>query len=381
MNSLTRLTPLSFWPSIGMITLLFLIGSGCSSIDNDHEFDPIEAPDIELTHVFDITDSDETMMSNIVDIHIASDELILLTDWQQSQVHVYEANGQYLHSFLGSGGGPGEVESMGHTLLTPDDQFLVFDFSTRSISRFTRSGNEWNFETRIAIRDFFPSWYYPVDEDSWLIHEAGTPWTIDEQDTLFIKQVDHDGNVLEEFVGFPIGEFITIDGGGGPVASMAPSYHPGNQFEFGDGYFVHNYSEQLAFTFYDIPTIEATGSFRLERPTYPLSSETKEEYAGRFSDSQLPVDNIEQMIYDQMRDEKAVVRSFTYDSTGYIWAQLHGEDGKHPWIILDKEGNVLANSILEFDGDDIKTVHAGRVYIGSEDDSGLPMVEVYEYEI
>lgn len=371
-------------PSAKFYGYLLLAGliAACGTDEPESDYDSIEAPEIELNHVFDITDSEETMMSNIVDIHIASDGLIMLTDRQQAQVHVYDENGTYLHSFLGTGSGPGEVEVMGQTLLTPNDQFFVFDFSTRSISRFTRSSDEWSFETSVALQDFFPAWFYPVDEDSWLIHEASTPWTIDEQDSLFIKQVDHDGNVLEEFPdGFPIGEMITIDGGSGPVASMAPSYHPGNNFEFGDGYLIHNYSEQLAFTFYDIPTIEATGSFRLERPTYPLSSETKEEYAGRFTDSQLPVDNIEQMIYDQMRDEKAIVRSFTYDSTGYIWAQLHGEDGKHPWIILDKEGNVLANSILEFDGGDIKTVHAGRVYIGSEDDSGLPMVEVYEYEI
>ena len=364
----------------GFLLLAGLIAA-CGTDEHDNEYDSIEAPEVELTHVFDITDSDETMMSNIVDVQIASDELILLTDWQQSQVHVYDDNGQYLHSFLGSGGGPGEVESMGQTLLTPDDQFFVLDFSTRSISQFTRSSNEWNFETRVALRDFFPSWYYPIDEDSWLIHEAGTPWTVDEEDSLFVKQIDHDGDELAELVGFPIGELITIDGGGGPVSAMSPAYHPRNIFEFGDGYLIHNYSEHLAFTFYEIPSMEVTGSFHLERPAYPLSSETKEEYAGRFTDSQLPVDNIEQMIYDQMRDEKAVVRNFTYDSTGYIWAQLHGEDGKHPWIILDKEGNVLANSILEFDGGDLRTVHAGRVYIRSEDDSGLPMVEVYEYEI
>lgn len=360
---------------------VFIIAAGCSADDVENEYDSIEAPELELTHSFDIVDSDETMMSGIGGVHVASDGKIMLTDPRQTKVNVFSEDGEYLHSFMQSGSGPGEVELMGRTNLLSDDRFTVMDFSNRRISMFNRNGDQWEFQYSTAI-DAFPAWHYPVDEESWVIYEPSLPFIPDASDSNMASLFDRDGNQTEEelFL-FPSNNSIEIQNDdGAPMMNVNSPFTGQNQFGFGDGYLVHTFTDELGVTIYDLPSFELKTSFSLKRPHLDLSDASIEEFASQFEDTQMPADDPAGQVHSQMPDQKSITHHMLYDRGGYIWLKVHSEDDTNPWLIFDHYGELLYNTPIDLEGN-IRKVHNGRMYISKEDDSGLPKVRVYEYEV
>ncbi len=366
----------------GVILLVTIaMVAGCSTDEAENDYDPIDAPELELTHAFDIVDSEETMMSGIGGVHVASDGKIMLTDPMQTEVNVFSEDGEYLHSFMQSGSGPGEVESMGRTNLISDDRFTVMDFSNRRISMFDRIGDEWEFQYATAF-DAFPSWHYPVDEDSWLIYEPSMPFIPDASDSNVVSLIDRDGNQTEEelFI-FPSNNSIEIQNeDGAPMMNLNSPYTWQNQFGFGDGYLVHTFTDKLGATIYDLPSFELKNSFSLKRPYLDLSDASIEEFASQFEDTEMPADDPVGQVHSQMPDQKSITHHMLYDRGGYIWLKVHSEDETNPWLTFDHSGELLYNTPIDLEGN-IRKVQNGRMYISTEDDSGLPKVRVYEYEV
>ncbi len=372
-------------PSIKFYGYLLLAGliAACGTDEYDNDYDSIEAPEVELNHVFDITDSEETMMSGIGEVLVTSDGSIMLIDNQQANIHVYDDTGDYQHSFIESGSGPGEVEMLGSSILSKDDDLFVFDFSNQRFSQFDRMSDEWEFNQSFSPGDNFPTWFYPIEDDHWVFFQNVNPFSDEDQDSVDVTLTNMEtGDEEEVLISFGVDDMIAIDNDeGAPMMSLSPEYHNRNLFDFGENYLVHSKTGELSFSFYEFPDFEKTNSFTLNRPVFSLSENTKDEYVERFEDSQAPVDNLPQEIRAQMADEKAVVRYFQYDPAGYIWAQVHGPDGEHPWLVLDQNGEVHYNTVLDYDTFEIRTIRDGRIFVVSEDESGLPKVRVYEYEV
>ncbi len=360
-----------------VLGLVFTIG--CSG--EEQEYDTLDdASDLSLNHQFTITDSDDTMLSHIVTVHVASDGHILLPDYQQGNIHEFDQQGNLLNTFIESGSGPGEIEDFGEVILTPDDELGIYDFGNRRISYYERAGTDWEFLYSTVVEDNL-RWFYPAG-DSWIINKMSGRMD-PEKDSIQVDRLSMDGDLVEEgAIEFKADQGIFIkDENGVAFLSMSPTFLAVNHIEFADDYFVYAYTNDLSFTFYDLESQEPTDSFSWDLPPVPLSEEARQEYLQEQADLAMPSGvDAESQISDQLPDEKTVMKYFTYDrKQEKIWAQVYYED-ETPWVVFDRSGSLLYKTHLEYDDYDLRRVHDGRIYVGDEDNSGLPKLRVYEYE-
>lgn len=360
-----------------VLGLVFTLG--CS--DEEQRYDSLDgASDLSINHQFTITDSDETMLSHIATVHVASDGHILIPDYQQGHIHEFDQQGNLLNTFIESGSGPGEVEDFGGVILTPDDELGIFDFGNRRISYYERTGSDWEFQYSTVVEDNL-RWFYPAG-DSWLTNRMSAMMD-PEKDSIQVDRLSMEGDLVEEgALEFKADQGIFIENENGMAfLSMSPTFLAVSHIEFADDYFVYAYTDDLSFTFYDLESLEPTDSFSWDLPPVPLSDETRQEFIREETDRNFPSGvDAESQISDQLPDEKTVMKYFTYDrEREKIWAQVYNEDGA-PWLVFDRSGSLLYKTYLDYDDYDLRLIHDGRIYVGDEDESGLPMLKVYEYE-
>jgi hypothetical protein len=162
--------------------------------------------------------------SQVVEADAAGNLFIL--DPQNSRIVVFDADGQFLRSMGGSGGGPGELLSPGSIAVSPDGAVAVFDYGKGGLVRFDGNGEVMDeqpfplFPTPTA----YPQRHISQFRDTTLVSTSTSPMEAGRLTQMLRQIVDSDTLLLAELP-LPRPEMAMFDECGGGIM-LPPLFAP-----------------------------------------------------------------------------------------------------------------------------------------------------------
>ncbi|MFZ2054130.1 MAG: 6-bladed beta-propeller [Candidatus Aminicenantales bacterium] len=130
----------------------------------------------------------EAALYRPADILVDENDLIYISDYQDSMIKVFDPQGKFVRAIGRQGQGPGEFQRITAMDFLPDGRLLVFDSQSRRTSLFERTG-------RFIQGHPWRNSHYEIlltDESGYLADEN----VYGEERWLFIKKYDIEGNEL-----------------------------------------------------------------------------------------------------------------------------------------------------------------------------------------
>jgi hypothetical protein len=265
---------------------------------------------------------------------VSPNDDILIFDYEDQTVKVFDRDGVFLRSFGGKGQGPGEFQNIIDMDFLPDDRILFLDTAVRRTSLFDPQGkfmrsHQWRgFHMDILLAG---EGYYIVDETVFM-----------QPPRYMVKKIDLDGGEMLSFGEFtPLG--IKIVREGETTYSIVVPDLPSSKFAADPrrGRLYHCLNSEFL-----IDAFDAQGHLfrRIERPYTPVPF-TKED-AERFYDSH---DRNQDKVYGKLARQvdlpsvKTVTDYMLVDDAGNLWIQTQekrGRDGQEhtAYDIFDPDG-------------------------------------------
>jgi len=311
---------------------------------------------------------------------------VYIIDYSQNVIHAYGPDGTYLAQVGREGDGPGEFRRI-NAVRMDDEHLHVMDTSAMRFSRFALE--TFKFVDNISIPFevepaggfiSYPGSFNLLRNDRYLIH-FGTGYTSimddseaepKEQGRVFNGNTGkfEEGTVYE----FPISEAI-VHREGGSMSVMSTDYKRRSELSVNGNRFVHGWSEDLLFRFYDID-----GTYRqaVWQP-YEKPALDRNKILSQYADREEPWRGM--IRNDEMPDTWPAFRTLLLDGKNRVWAALFTDDEEtYSWRVYNDEGEFLAT----FTWPRSKVIHEvknGYIYTRETDEeTGLQQVVRYRIE-
>lgn len=357
-----------------------------ASLENLAVFDAETEPtaEVSLDRVATFGDTEDVFLGSWLISHVDDRGRVYIADMSETVLHLYNPDGTYNRQIGGEGDGPGEYRNIA-AMQTDENYLHLLD---RNVSRITR----YDIDTFEVVDDlsityerdtgvgFFRSLrgFELADEKHYLVHfgmgfRAGNP-DIDQSERRIQGELMN--RETGEFSGenvysLPASEALVEFRGNGSMAVMSVPYKRSSAVVFTENGFVHGWSENFLFKFYD-----NGGTYRrsvyYDYPNPPLDrDEILEMYADRDEMWRQMVQN------DEMPQTWPSWHSFQVDDEGRIWVERTTENSdKSEYHVLESDGTLLATFPWER-GDRVVQILNGHLYALEENDVGLRQVVKY----
>jgi hypothetical protein len=346
--------------------------------------EPIHSIDLRQEAVFG--DTDEVIIGSMGPFFVDHLGRVYIIDYNQNVLHAYREDGSYLAQIGREGDGPGEFRRINAVRM--DDQHLhVMDTSAMRISRFALE--TFKFADNIPIPFemepaggyiSYPGNFYILGDDRYLIH-FGTGYT-SVMDDSEAEPKEH-GRVFNGKIGefeegfvyeFPISEAI-VHREGGSMSVMSTDYKRRSSISVGGNQFVHGWSEDLLFTFYDID-----GTYRKAfwQP-YEKPALNRNEILNQYAEREEPWRGM--IRNDDMPDTWPAYSTMLMDDENRVWTALFTDNEEtYDWRVYTDEGEFLATFSWPR-SKTISEVKNGLAYTRETDEeTGLQQVVRYRIE-
>lgn len=347
---------------------------GCSN--ENSEYDPIEAPEIQTELLYEIRDSEEILFEWIADVKVISNDIIAIMD-PGTRIHLFDGDGNFLKTTLNEGRGPGEVQRLtGYIGLSDDNSLVLHDQAMRRMSIYEVLNNDLSSVKDINLEPF-PSNFHLNSEENLVLFITASLFNEDEKDRLSI--IDMNGKMLKEnFLEFERGELLVLQNESEmPLMAMASPHHLKNMIRFSQDKVIHTRSDEIGFSIYDLLTGELINQTTLNRPDFELTIDERREFVDDLIERAGTGESQRSRMISGMPEIKGKVAVLHYDPDGKIWLNILEED-KPDWLIFDESGKLTGTFTPDIEGE-IVNVQKGQIFIKSEDENGAPMLTAFRY--
>lgn len=335
-----------------------------------------------LVTIGTVEGADEYQLFRVRSARRLADGRIVIANAGTNELRFYDADGSFLFTRGGEGGGPGEFRSLGD-IWTLGDSLYLFDFNQMRVTAYSTSGE---FGRTFRVRET-PDGAFPFPEGVLAPHY------------LLVRRSPPDAELNAGF-NRDTSLYLRYTLDGEPLDSLG--WFPGHESYFGSGedftygtsapYGLHAYMLAAADLLYygssdtyEIELRAADGTLRrlIRRPipNPPVTEEEVEEFHRNFEERRERMAPIWRNLYSQMTlpETKPAYGRLLVDSEGNLWvadySQERGADGT--WSVFDPEGRFLGS---------VETPTGGRVLqIGSDfvlgiwrDELDVEYVRLYE---
>jgi hypothetical protein len=353
-----------------LITLTISISLSCTNQqDQNAEVITSELPELELVHQFSITDTEDLILQQISGINTDSEGRIFLTDIRALQVHVFDADGDYISSIGRAGSGPGEFLHLVRAFVDPNDRLFVHDVRQARTTIFIENNNSWepdqiftiegqrygidgaDIDGNVILRQSRQQ--YPGEGAFWYEHELAAGNLSEgliKPNVLTIKDMG--------FLSSGDGALQRIPFGRTTVVSTDPD---------GNLYLVWN--EQFEMAKYNAK-MEFIDSLSVNIPNQPVSTEENRNALDRVGP------NFRALAREHMPDSKPVIINMLVDKSGNFWLQTFDTP---KYLILAPDGAPLKSFDLE-DGLQLLHIDEKRIYTLEQLDEGY-RIQIFDYQL
>jgi len=381
---------------LNVIILFVLLIAGCASepeielpeevaaLENVAVFSADSEPEMALTLTQKVRfgDTDELFLGGFLRSVTDKDGRVILADFQQTQLHLYNADGSYNRPIGREGEGPGEYRQIG-TMRTDDQFFHLMDRGLNRITRYDLETFEVAGETSLTIEQTegenfrYPQDFYLTDSNEYLIlvgsgFSAGV--TDDSRRSIGGLKLgwNSDSLTTESLFSFNASEAL-VHREDGSMMVMSVPYKRSSVISFHNNQIIHGWSEHFLFSVYD-ENGEYQRAFYYPYQNMPLvRDEILEMYEDREERWFSMVQN------DDMPGQWPSWETFTVDNEGRIWVERLVDDSENTVLhVLSNSGELLATTPWRTDRS-IQSIKNGFVYSSEENEMGLR--EIVKYNI
>ena len=372
--------------TIGTVCICVIAACFVKASNGQAGFGNANNPRVELVELFRVGDEnslDNILFGSIEGIAVNSAGELFVADRGEQAVFVISESGRLVDRLGGKGEGPGEFESIDDLYIGPGDSIYVHDFRRYRLTVF--KPEERTYAYSLTILEAQGDRYSAIEllgvTANGLVYRYGEGisfdpernWNVDKR-MLKVYRVGRDGKAEELILSMPDHDlvvFFAADRGPGimplPFARRAHVRLGPN----GRVYAGRNDSLRISIT---SQSGELEGLIRLHLQLEPVTrADIQESLSGRDASDR------EAIRETGIPETKPAYSTFTVDDQGRVWVKgrTTEDDTYAPWLILDQEGSVVGEALLPRKVG-LRVIESGRAYASSTEESGAPIVIVYE---
>jgi hypothetical protein len=363
---------------IGIIIL-----AGCSSGSDESDLlDYSQIPDLELSLVLEVGETDEFLPGNLSDMVVTSQGHMLVSDWSRTSIEQISADGEYLGSVATQGGGPGEltqwffIRNKGNDTLMVQHQSGMFAFYGPD------DGHNYRFAYSL-LRESIADWpMYIVGPRSETEYYASAGRVIRDVEAAIRNPDTHSltkyvvANAKMMIVQDSIFNLRTpnshIHSVGGGIAVYGVPYRVGDVMRvLNDGNYLIARPDSGTITFHD-KNFKVEKQIKLNVPERLLSTQEINRALEQIRES------VRQDILPKIPSAKPVFLDFWATGSHLFLHTDNLEDGKEI-VVLDGDGGPVGRFIID-NIDTIKHFSGNKIYVLSKDPDHGDMIRVYEWQ-
>ena len=377
-----------------IVILLVLFFSGCASepeielpeevakIENVAVFPADSEPSMELslTRETSFGDTDELFLGGSIRSVTDHEGRVILADLQQTQLHLYNADGSYNRPIGREGEGPGEYRFLDDMVV--DDQYLhLMDRQLNRITRYDLVTFEVEGETSITIEQEeennfrYPQNFHLAGPQEYLMilgrgFSTGTEFEGRRTIDGVMMNWSEDSLSTNDLFSFNASERL-VKREEGSVMVMTVDYNRSSVIDVENRQIIHGWNEDFLFKVYD-----QNGNY-LRSIYYPYDNlpldrdEVLEEYT-EYDEQWLSM-----IRDDEMPDFWPSWETFTVDDEGQLWVERIVDDTDDTVLhVLANSGELLATTPWN-SNKNIQDIKDGYLYSQEENDMGLREIVKY----
>ncbi|MEX1212572.1 MAG: 6-bladed beta-propeller [Balneolaceae bacterium] len=361
--------PRTLTTTLSVLTLFGCLISCTWGSDRTVEVRTSEVPRLEFGDSFTLSAPEDVYLQQISQIKSDSKGRIYISDGRGLQIHVFDAQGDYISSIGREGEGPGEFRSLMNIYVDSNDKLYAFDISQARSTIFVEENNHWEPEKIFAV-DGQRYGIESADADGNLILRQGIPKSLEPGVDWFRHELatGHLSSGLKERNALVFNDrdnivsednfMIPIPFGRTTITATDPT---------GNVYLIWNESFEVAA--YDAG-LRLLDSLRVPIPNQLVSLDERDEVINRMGS------DFRSLVREHIPDTKPVISNLVVDGYRNLWLQTYDSP---EYLVLGSEGSPLGSFDLQ-EGRQLLHVDTDQLYAVEMDEEGYH-VHVIEYQL
>ncbi len=350
----------------------------CSNENNtpDHlSINSFETLPMEM--VFEFTESENVVFQSISSVKSDNYGNILVHDFRQPFLFMFDQEGNFLKRIGREGHGPGEFQQI-RSFLVAQDYLWIIDSNTMKIEEFEYQANDYvNINTLSLEDEDLAGLFIGKAEEGILIRKSFiiNANRRDNPTEVAISLIDEEGDILRDIIfTIPVKERITARSSGNTLNTSKSFGNESLLAYDGKSRIYTLWTDSLSIDTY---TIDGNRQRAFSHPLKPVG------ISGEERDSVLNVyDNIFRAdLRRQLPDVKPIVNNFIIDDHQRIWVELLTEELGNGWFCFTEEGEPLYKIDIPKSGAELQEISRNRMLWNYLNENGAPTFAVSEINI
>lgn len=347
------------------------------------------AHEINLTPVSVFGDTEETLLSEWLTVHVDDRGRVFIGDNRETVIHLYNPDGTYNRQIAREGNGPGEYRGIG-VMRSDHRYFHHYDRMTRRLTKYDIDTFDVIDDVELAVeRDddeaFFRSvnTFYLTDADDEILVQLGIGFRSGRSD-IDLSERRIQGHIFntatgtfsgEEIYSFRANEALVHFGNDGSMAVMSVPYKRTPVVHVTDGQIIHGWNEHFLFRFYDLDGNYQRALY-YDYANHPLN---RNAVLALYEDRTEPWKGM--VRNDEMPETWPSWVGFLPDDEGRLWVEKRTFDPDvTEYHILDASGELQA--VFPWSSErQVQHIENGYLYSLEENEGGLREVVKYSFDL
>lgn len=333
-----------------------------------------EARTLERTHT--IGEDEDLILVSVSQIEFASDGTMLIQDPMAKKIHVYSADGAYLHAFGGEGDGPGEFQQPNRLNIWENDSVFIADRRLMRGSVFARKGNNWTIQRSFILPklpvDFqnLQSVYKFSGMNGYVAEysQSFSPGPEVERTDSFLIGFDENGEFADhKWITYSQPEYIITRSGRSVSVSVKPFHRMALlQTQPDRSYYLAPWTEHLHIVHFNADG-DSIGGIHIPTQTRQVTTEDLAISYTHASDD---------ILQNAAETHPAFLGFMISDRGNYFVRMAQIDKDNHLWVVFDKDG--IQRDVFKLSSSaGILKIRDGKIYARFSDSGAEPHIRIY----
>ncbi len=353
---------------VSVLVLISIIGCTFGN-NNPPILDKNDFRTVQTEKIFEFTESDSLAFQTVSNIQSDGHGNILVTDFRQKQIFMFDSERDLVQVIGNEGSGPGEFRHVGNFYISGEELWVIDGFAMKiEIFRFDTGRYVYkrtlNFEERKLLGEILH-----IDENQAFLKNQVIFFAAEREhpSETAISVVDKDGKVLEDTLfTIPINEFVA-DGSGQLLIAGKP-FGIGTLITAGyEGEFYTLRTDSLRVDYFD-RNGERHSLFSWRVKPVEITPIERDSVLNRWENP------TRAELQKQLSDVKPAVNVMVVDNQGRIWLELLTDNLGHGWFAFSNGGEPLLRIEIPEAGANLRDIKDDILYYDYLNQSGAPTI-------